>query len=132
MQSNKNPFPSIKTFVSFLIGLILLASESAHAGCSEIQGAGWVADASSGTMIENLGTGTIVECGNISGAFGGFQKGSFYAGHATCTRDCDQGFKPGVTYIKVGEKWAPGKLISGENAVCVQQKGANRKYCWSQ
>jgi len=121
---------SIKNLFTLQL-ITLLFSTLAYAGCGETKAIGWIADAESGQMIENLGPGTVVECGNISGAFGGFQQPNFYAGHATCLWDCEKGFKPQVTYVKVGEKWAPGKVIGGENATCVQQKGSNRKYCWN-
>ena len=119
----------VRVFFTLLITLLL--SPLAHAGCSETKAVGWVADSQTGQMIENLGSGTVVECGNMDGAFGGFQTPNFYAGHATCSQNCDKGFKPRVTYVKVGEKWTPGKAIFGENATCVQQKGSNRKYCWN-
>lgn len=131
MQCTHTNLSIIKNLFTTIVITIIFFSTSAHAGCSETQGVGWVADAETGGMLENLGTGTVTECGNISGAFGGFQKGNFYAGYAKCLRDCEAGFKPGVTYVKIGEKWAPGKSTPGENATCVQQKGANRKYCWN-
>ena len=121
---------SIKTLFALQL-MNLLFSPLAYAGCGETKAVGWIADAESGQMIENLGAGTVVECGNMSGAFAGFQQPNFYAGHATCSRDCEKGFQPRVTYVKIGEKWSPGKVTPGENATCVQQKGSNRKYCWN-
>ena len=113
MQCNHTNFSFIKSLFTTIVMTMIFFSTAVHAGCSEIQGVGWIADAETGGMIENLGTGTITECGNISGAFGGFQKGNFYAGYAKCLRDCEKGFKPGVSYVKIGEKWAPGKSTPG-------------------
>ena len=121
---------SLRAFSSVTFAALLF-SPLAHAGCGEYQAVGWIANADSGEMIESLGAGTVIECGNVSGAFAGFQTPNFYAGHATCLRECEKGFKPRVTYVKVGEKWAPGKVTPGENATCVQQKSSNRKYCWN-
>ena len=120
----------LRAFLAFSLAA-LLYSPLAHAGCGDSQAVGWIADADSGEMIENLGAGVVIECGNMDGTFGGFQEPNFYAGHATCLRNCEKGFKPRVTYVKVGEKWAPGKLTPGENVTCVQQKSSKRKYCWN-
>jgi hypothetical protein len=50
---------SIKTLFTLQL-ITLLFSTLAYAGCGETKAVGWIADAESGQMIENLGSGTVV------------------------------------------------------------------------
>jgi hypothetical protein len=97
----------IKTLLTLQL-ITLLFSPLAYAGCGEAKAVGWIADAESGQMIENLGSGTVVECGNMNGAFGGgsSQISTPATRHARGIAKKD--LSP-VTYVKVCEKWAPGK-----------------------
>lgn len=130
MSDNPMSFTQSSNWLAALLTALALFSPSAYAGCSEEKGTGWVLDAQSGAMLENMGTGVITACGNMDGSFEGFQKGSFYAGYAKCLKECEKGFKPGVDYVKIDEKWASGKLTRSDSAICVEQKGDSRRYCW--
>ncbi len=122
-------FP-LKLEICAALATLFLVSPSVYAGCSEESGSGWIVDSKTDATIKKIGTGTIVSCGNIHGAFAGFQKDGFYAGYAICSTNCESGFVPGVTYVKIGKKWKLGKRIGGESSACVVQTGKRRSYCW--
>jgi hypothetical protein len=118
--------------LSYLIAfsVTVLIANQAYAGCGNFESTGWVADANSGKVLRQLGKGTVTECGNMQGAFKGFENGNFYAGYSLCLSNCQNGFQPKATYVKIGDKWALGKFFNLANGTCVQQNGDNLKYCW--
>jgi len=114
-----------------LLLLILFSySYEAFAGCGESSRSAWSIDTISGSR-NNLGMGTYKECGNISGAFGGWSLANFYVGWAKCNANCDDGFKVNVTYVKLYDAWKQGVVSNQKNSTCVQQNGDTWKYCWN-
>jgi hypothetical protein len=110
--------------------VILLFSCSAYAGCGTRPQVAWSVDTISGKK-QDLGKGEYTECGNISGAFGGFSRGNFYVGWAVCSSNCETGFKPRATYVKLYDAWKPGVKNHTSRSTCVQQNGDTRQYCWN-
>lgn len=125
MKKFNKAYPSIAfTFLLFSI------APSVYAGCGERETSAWSVNTVTGEK-RTIGKGMFRECGNISGAFSGFSSGNFYAGSAVCLSNCESGFKPKATYVKVIDVWKPGTKSESGNATCVQQSGDVTKFCWA-
>jgi len=116
--------------VKILALFLLFFSYSAHAGCGTRPIAAWSVNSISGKK-QDLGNGEYTECGNISGAFGGFSRQDFYVGWAVCFSNCEAGSKPGTTYVKLNDTWQPGSANRTSGHTCVQQNGSPQQYCWN-
>lgn len=99
----------------------------------------WLRNPSSGSLErrrylrkkQDLGKGEYTEGGNISGAFGGFSRGNFYVGWAVCSSNCETGFMPSATYVKLNDIWKPSVKNSTSRSTCVRQNGDTLQYCWN-
>jgi hypothetical protein len=109
----------------------LMVPAPSQAGCGNSPATAWQVDLSTGKAF-GYTQGEVTECGNKSGSFQSFKGKGLDFGWAECIDNCESGFMPGSTYVRVKTVFKPGSVerSEGRSKSCVQQIRSTTMYCF--
>jgi len=119
-------------FAITLTSVVFAVPPEAEAGCGEFRARAYSIQLSTQAKSP-IDQGLVTECGNMNGNLQYFKGRKLDFGWVNCTENCEEDFRPGEIYVRVGKAFKPGsRQRDGLRKTCVQQFGSAIMYCHEQ